>query len=132
MSEFRIIHNPRGVHRTTGYSHAARIGDQLFVSGQVAKNERDEIVGRGDARAQTEQVYKNLKAVLEACGSGMELVGKITVYTTDIAHRAALREVRDAVFGPIGHFPAATFVVIPALAEPEYLVEIEAVAALRE
>ncbi len=131
MAEFRIIHNPSGVHRTSGYSHAARIGDQLFVSGQVAQDERGEIVGRGDARAQTEQIYKNLKDVLEACGSAMELVGKITVYTNDIAHRAAIRAVRDAVFGPIGHFPAATFVVVSALAEPEYLVEIEAVAAIR-
>ena len=131
MSDFRIFPNPPGVHSTVGYSHAVRIGDQLYVSGQIARDERGEIVGRGDARAQTEQIYKNLKAVLEACGSGLDLIGKITVYTTDIAHRPGIRAARDAVFGPMGRFPAATFVVVSGLAEPEYLVEIEAVAALR-
>jgi enamine deaminase RidA (YjgF/YER057c/UK114 family) len=132
MAEFKLTHNPPGTHKTTGYSHAARIGDQLFLSGQVAQNENGEIVGKGDPRAQTEQIYKNMKAVLEACGSGLELVGKITVYTTKLEYRQAIRAARDEVFGPIGHFPASTFVVISSLAEPDYLVEIEAIAGLRD
>ena len=129
--EFQIIHNPSNVHPTTGYSHAVRMGDLLFVSGQVAQNQQGEIVGKGDARAQTEQIYRNLQTVLEASGSGLERIGKITVLTTSLDHLAAIREVRDRVFAPIGHVPASTLAVISSLAHPDYLVEIEAIAALR-
>ncbi len=128
--EFQIIHNPANVHATSGYSHAVRMGDLLFVSGQVAQNQHGEIVGKGDARAQTEQIYRNLQAVLEASGSGLDRVGKITVLTTSLDHLPAIREVRDQVFGPIGHVPASTLAVISSLAHPDYLVEIEAIAAL--
>lgn len=128
--ELQIINNPPNVHPTTGYSHAVRMGDLLFVSGQVAQNRQGEIVGKGDARAQTEQIYRNLQAVLEAAGTGLDRVGKITVLTTSLDHLAAIREVRDRVFGPIGRVPASTLAVISSLAHPDYLVEIEAIAAL--
>lgn len=132
MAEFTITHNPPNVHPTTGYSHAVRIGNQVLASGQVAQNEQGELVGQGDARAQTEQIYKNLKVVLEAAGSGLDLIAKITVYTTSLDYRDDIRAARNEVFGPIGHFPASTFVVISSLADPNYLVEIEAIAAVRD
>ena len=59
---------PKSVHSTVGYSHAVRLGDLLFVSGQVPKNEHDETVYVGDAERQTEVVYENLKRVLEEFG----------------------------------------------------------------
>jgi enamine deaminase RidA (YjgF/YER057c/UK114 family) len=108
------------------------MGQLVFVAGQVAKDRAGAIVGKDDVSAQAEQVYKNLKAVLEAAGSGLDLVGKITVYTTSLEYRPALAAVRDQVFKDIGHFPASTFVVISSLAEPDYLVEIEAVAMIRK
>ena len=123
--------NPTTVHPTAGYSHVVRMGDLLFVSGQVARNLKGEVVGKGDVRAQTEQVYANLKAVLEAAGSGLERIAKVTVFTTSLEHRPAINEVRNRVFGPMGHFPASTFVVISGLADPDFLVEIEAVALSR-
>ncbi len=119
------------LHPTRGYSHAVRMGDLLFVSGQVARNRQGETVGKGDVRAQTRQVYENLKAVLETAGSGLELVGKLTIFTTSIDHRPIIAEVRDSFFKDIGHYPASTFVVISSLADPDFLVEIEAVAAIR-
>jgi enamine deaminase RidA (YjgF/YER057c/UK114 family) len=128
--EFKVL-TPTTVHATAGYSHAVRMGDLIFVAGQVAKNEKDEIVGKGDVGAQTAQVYRNLKAVLEAAGSGMDRVGKITVYTTSLDYRPAISAAREQAFRPVGHFPASTFVVISSLAHPDYLVEIEAVAAVR-
>jgi enamine deaminase RidA (YjgF/YER057c/UK114 family) len=70
------ITNPATVHPTAGYSHAAEIGNLVFVSGQVSKNARDEMVGIDDAEKQTEMVYENLRLVLEECGSGMDLIGK--------------------------------------------------------
>jgi enamine deaminase RidA (YjgF/YER057c/UK114 family) len=128
--EFKIV-KPTTVHPTTGYSHAVRMGGLIFVAGQVAKNEKDEVVGKGDVAAQAAQVYKNLQAVLEAAGSGMERVGKITVYTTSLDYRPAISAAREQAFRESGHFPASTFVVISSLAHPDFLVEIEAVAAAR-
>ena len=123
---------PKSVHSTVGYSHAVRLGDLLFVSGQVPKNEHDEIVYVGDAERQTEVVYENLKRVLEESGSGLDMIGKTTVFTTSLEHRPAINRVRERVFGPIGHYPASTFVVVSSLAVPEWLVEIEVIAVARK
>ena len=123
---------PKSVHSTVGYSHAARLGDLLFVSGQVSKNEHDETVCVGDAERQAEVVYENLKRVLEESGSGLDMIGKTTVFTTSLEHRPAINRVRERVFGPIGRYPASTFVVVSSLAVPEWLVEIEVIAVVRK
>lgn len=123
---------PKSVHSTVGYSHAVRLGDLLFVSGQVPKNEHDETVYVGDAERQTEVVYENLKRVLEESGSGLDMIGKTTVFTTSLEHRPAINRVRERVFGPIGRYPASTFVVVSSLAVPEWLVEIEVIAVVRK
>lgn len=115
-----------------GYSQAVRAGDLLFVSGQVAWDEKGEVVGPGDARAQAEQAFANLRAVLEQAGSGLDRVAKITMLATSRDHLVALREVRHRVFDPLGHYPAATFAVVAGLAAPELLVEIEAIALLED
>ncbi len=123
---------PKSVHSTVGYSHAVRLGDLLFVSGQVSKNEHDETVYVGDAERQTEVVYENLKRVLEELGSGLDMIGKTTVFTTSLEHRPAINRVRERVFGPMGRYPASTFVVVSSLAVPEWLVEIEVIAVVRK
>jgi len=128
--KFTIIDNPPGVHPTKGYSHAVRMGDLLFVSGQVAQDVNGQIVGKGDPKAQTEQIYRNLEAVLKASGSSLDRIGKMTILTTSLDYLPAIREVRDRVFGPVGNVPASTLAVISSLAHPDYLVEIEVIAAL--
>lgn len=122
---------PKTVHPTKGYSHAVRMGDLLFVSGQVSQDISGQIVAKGDVRAQTEQVFANLKAVLEAGGSSLDRVGKITVYTVKPEYRPAIAEIREKVFSAVGHYPASTYVVISALAVPDWLVEIEAIATVK-
>ncbi len=117
---------------TLGYSQAARVGDLLFVSGQVAVDERGRVVGRDDISAHVEQVFKNLKAVLDAGGSGLELVSKLTILATSLEYLPAIREVRRQFFGPVSHYPASTFMVVAGLARPDYLVEIEAIALIRD
>jgi enamine deaminase RidA (YjgF/YER057c/UK114 family) len=130
--DFKVF-NPDVVHATGGnYSHAVRMGNLLFVAGQVAQNKAGEIVGKGDALAQTHQIFQNLKDVLEACGSSLELVGKITVFTTSLDYRPAIAEARNKAYEGIPHKPASTFLVISSLATPDYLVEIEAVALLKD
>lgn len=123
---------PRTVHDTTAfsYSHAVRMGDLIFVAGEVARDVHGNLVGRGDVRAQTEQVFKNLKAVLEAAGSGLDKVGKVLVLTTKLEYRPIIHEVRSRVFKEAGHLPASTLAVVSSLADPEWLVEIEAVATV--
>ena len=121
---------PRNVHDTSAfaYSHAVRMGDLIFVAGQVAIDPQGNLVGRGDIREQAEQVFRNLAAVLQSAGSGMEKVGKLTVLTTRVEHRVVIHEIRSRIFGAIGHFPASTLAVVSSLASPDWLVEIEAVA----
>jgi enamine deaminase RidA (YjgF/YER057c/UK114 family) len=129
MMRFEPI-NPPTVHRLPGFSQAVRMGDLLFVSGQVPLTPSGELAGAGDVAAQAEQIWANLRAVLEAAGSGLERVGKITILTTDLAHRPLIAQIRDRVFAPFGFVPASTFAVVAGLARPEWLVEIEAVAAV--
>ena len=118
----------RGVHSTTGYSHAAKAGNLVFAAGQVAQDADGKLVGRGDIEAQTAQVFENLKAVLASAGSSLDQVVKLTTYTTNLAYRPKIAEVRARYFET--YFPPNTFVVVGSLAMPDYLVEIEAVAAM--
>jgi enamine deaminase RidA (YjgF/YER057c/UK114 family) len=106
-----------------------RLGDLVFVSGQVAWDEKGRVVGGNDARRQTEHAFSNLRAALEAAGSSLDAVAKLTIFATSRDHLTVIREVRHQVFDPVGHYPASTFVVVNGLATAELLVEIEAVAA---
>lgn len=129
---FTVI-QPDTVHDTTAfsYSHAVRMGDLIFVAGQVAHDQNGNLVGEGDVAAQTEQVFRNLQAVLEAAGSGFDKVGKVTVLTTKLEYRPIIHEIRSRIFKEVGHLPASTLAVVSSLADPRWLVEIEAVAAAR-
>jgi enamine deaminase RidA (YjgF/YER057c/UK114 family) len=125
------ILEPKNVFKPTGYAHAARLGDLLFVSGQTPRNKDGSTAAIGDIRGQTEKVFENLVAVLEDCGSGLDRVGKLTVYMTSLEHRQTISEVRQQYFAPLRRPCASTTVVVTSLMSPEWLVEIEAVATLR-
>jgi len=103
-------------------------GRWLFVSGQVAVDEEGKIVGKGDIRVQTAQALENLKKALAAEGASLSQVAKVTVYLTDMAHREAVAQVRHSYFGK--DLPASTLVEVKALAHPDFLIEIEAIAVL--
>ena len=118
----------RGVHKTTGYSHAAKAGGLLFLAGQVAQDQDGNVVGRGDVEAQAVQIFDNLRAVLASAGATLNDVVKLTTYTTNVAYRAKIAEVRGRYFTT--YFPPNTFVVVASQATPDYQLEIEAVAAV--
>ncbi|MEO0762121.1 MAG: RidA family protein [Pseudomonadota bacterium] len=111
--------------RTYPYAPGAMAGGMIWTAGQVAWNARAEIVGPGDPAAQTRQALSNIGAILAEGGAGFEDVLRCTVYVTDFRHAEAVRAAYDTFFP--GTPPAVT-VVHALLAEPEMLVEIEAVA----
>lgn len=123
--------NPPTVHKPTGYSHAVKTGGcpLVFVSGQVALDQKGELVGAGDFGRQAEQVYRNLEEVLRAAGAGFADVVKINSYVVGLTpeRRQTLRDVR-ARFMKQENPPASTLIGVQALARPEFLLEVEAVA----
>lgn len=124
------IINPADVSMPTGYSHAVKkSGTPVFISGQVALDGEGHLVGENDIAAQAEQVYRNLRAVVQACGGSLDDVVKITVFTTDLSYRSAIGAARGRFFTE-GAYPASTFLVISSLARPEFLLEIEAIAMI--
>jgi enamine deaminase RidA (YjgF/YER057c/UK114 family) len=97
---------------------------RLIISGQVGVTPEG-VVLQG-MRAQTEQLFANMKAVLHAAGMNADDVVKIVTYCTRPQETSVVREVRSAFFG--SHTPASTFLIVPALANPDFLIEIEAEA----
>ncbi len=102
-------------------------GNLLFVAGQVPIDSQGRLVGKGDIAAQTRQVHNNIKGQLEACGAQVADIVKLTTFTTNIKEfRDKTTELRRDFFGP--HQPASTLVGVVGLADPDFMVEIEAVA----
>lgn len=112
------------------YTDAVRFADLLFISGMTAHNERNELVGEGDAALQTRQILENIGKVLAAAGATFADVLKVTVYLTDIEDRKLINPVRQEFFGAAR--PASTLVEVSKLALPGMKVEIEAVVGLPE
>jgi reactive intermediate/imine deaminase len=110
---------------TYPYSPGAKGGHYIFTAGQVAWEERGVLVGLGDVRAQTRQVLKNIASILAEGGAGFPDVVKCNVYLADIRHFQVMNEEFAKAF-PTD--PPARTTVQAALAEPEMLVEIEAIA----
>lgn len=125
--------NPARLSKPTGYAHAtiASSARQLHISGQVALNANGQIVGKGDLAAQAEQVYANLGAALAEAGADFSHVFKVVTYVVDLTREkaAAVRAVRMKYLGD-GPYPASTMVGITSLVDPDFLIEIEAIAAL--
>ena len=110
-------------------SQAIRFGDLVFVSGQAAIDENG-LVGTGDFDAQAEQAFRNLQAVLEAAGSGLDRIVKVTIFLTDMAANfPKIVDLRGRWFSE--PYPADTIVEVTSLALPELEIEIEAIAAVR-
>ncbi len=132
LPRFRVRFScPPDFYDPKSYSHVVEVegGRLLFVSGQVPVNPQRQLASR-DFREQVEKVYDNLETVLKSVGAGFENVVKTTNYLTDISQARIFREVRDARFAHLKTRPASTTIVITALVEPEFLLEIEVVAAV--
>jgi reactive intermediate/imine deaminase len=107
-------------------AQAKQIGNTIYVSGQIAFNPQGRLVGKGNMKAQTRQVFRNIKAVLAAAGAKMEHIIKINTYITDGSKFMEMLEARGDIFGD--NPPASTAVVVAGLAFPGLLIEVEAIA----
>jgi enamine deaminase RidA (YjgF/YER057c/UK114 family) len=122
--------NPPGVYAPLPhYSQVARAGDTLYISGQLGFDQNGELIGAGDAREQARQAWRNLLGILAHYGAGPRNLVKTTTFITHWAYRPLVGEARDEVF-PEPPYPPSTLVVVQGLAEPRFLVEIEAIAVL--
>jgi len=112
------------------YKMATRMegGRLLYISGQVAWDAAGNIVGKGDVRAQARQVFENLRGVLRAAGGDLASLMKITTYITKLEDFPAVAQVRSEVFQ--GELPASTLIVVKGLFHPDFLIEVEGVAAV--
>jgi 2-iminobutanoate/2-iminopropanoate deaminase len=103
-------------------------GQLLYISGQVAWDTNGNIVGKGDMRIQARQVFQNLRQVLQAAGGDLKDLMKITTYITKIEDFPAVAEARSEVFQ--GELPASTLIVVKSLFHPDFLLEVEGIAAI--
>src|SRR4051812_43899583 len=128
MTDLQHVVHPAGVAPGNGYSHVVTgRGRLVFVSGQVALDERGELVGAGDPAAQAAQVFANLGRCLAAAGAAFDDIVKLTYFLTDAAQLPAVRAARDAVIDT-ERPPASSAMVVAGLVRPEFLLEIEAYA----
>jgi enamine deaminase RidA (YjgF/YER057c/UK114 family) len=120
-----------GVFNPPTYSQGIRVSQAqtiLFLSGQVAYTTDGGVACRGDFKGQARGAYEAIKALVESQGGTMANIVKITTYVTDMSYRADLAPVREEFFGTKG--PASTLVEISALAHPDWMIEIEAIAVI--
>jgi enamine deaminase RidA (YjgF/YER057c/UK114 family) len=119
--------NPPAVREPTGYTHAIQISGEarrLVISGQVGVALDGTVPSTGEG--QVAQAFANLRAVLTANGMTVENIIKTTVFLTDRGLLSTFRSARGAVFGD--HAPASTLLFVAGLADPRFVVEIEAEA----
>jgi enamine deaminase RidA (YjgF/YER057c/UK114 family) len=122
---------PSGLHNNPAYSHVvvASGARTIYISGQVATDEEGRVVGEGDIAAQTTQVMQNLGLALIAAGASYSNIVKITTFVVGYKpeFRPIIGKARSVFFEGMEP-PASTLVGVTALAAPEWMIEIEAVA----
>ncbi|MEE8527708.1 MAG: RidA family protein [Gammaproteobacteria bacterium] len=104
-------------------SQGFRIGNIVYLSGQAAIDMQGNIVGKGDFEAQAEQTFRNIDTVLEAAGSSLAKIFKVTIYLTDMGNFPKIVELRQRWFSK--PYPADTIVEVRSLALPELMIEID-------
>jgi enamine deaminase RidA (YjgF/YER057c/UK114 family) len=126
--------NPPELGTPPGYSQIVDIAASriIFISGQTALDQEGNLVGRNDFTAQAAQVFRNLAIALRARGCDATNLVKLTVFLTNMENLGAYREVRNRFFASVTPpaAPAVTLVQVSKLYGAEFMIEIEAIAAV--
>ena len=109
-----------------GYSRAVRMGNVIEITGTVAVDEHNQLVGGNDAYLQAKYIIQKIERVLKRAGAGLEHVIRTRMFVTDISKWEQFGKAHGEFFGEIK--PCTTMVEVRALIQPEYLIEIEATA----
>ena len=126
--------NPPELGTPPGYSQIVEVsaGRMVFIAGQTALDRDGNVVGNNDFAAQAEQVFRNLGIALQACGCTPANLVKLTVFLTDMDNLGRYRDARNRFFASVAPpaAPAVTLVEVSKLYGAEFLIEIEAIAAV--
>jgi len=121
--------NPEALSRSRGYSQVVKVGNTVYIAGQISAGSDGNVVGKGDPETQVRQVWRNVEAAVKAAGGTLQNIVKTTTYITNIQYAAAVRKVREELFQSLNP-PTSTLLVVAGLAGPDYLVEIEVIAVV--
>lgn len=128
MSKVRV-RSPQVAEPADGmWSNCLRVGNMVYVSGLTARATDGVTIEGADEYRQSQVIFGKMKHLLEAAGGCMDDIVKLTIFVTRIASNVEVWKARREVFS--GDFPACSLVEVSALAKPEILVEIEAIAHL--
>jgi len=116
---------PRGSYSLVTISQPGRM---VFIAGQTASDPQGNVVGIADARAQTRYIIEKIQRAVEAAGGTMNDLVAMNVFTTDVRYHRDINETRRELLG--SNFPTSTMVQVVALARPELLLEINAIAVI--
>ena len=125
-----VYMNPGGIAdpSPSGFTAVVKAGNTVYIAGMVSQDESGNVVGAGDAEAQTRQIWRNIGVAVAAAGGSLADIVKTTTYVTGIEHAAAVRKVRGELFAE--NPPTSTLLVVSELANPAYVVEIESIAVV--
>ncbi|MEE8301355.1 MAG: RidA family protein [Candidatus Tectomicrobia bacterium] len=121
--------NPDTMSQPSGYTQVVKVDKTVYIAGQVSVAADGSIVGQGNPEAQVRQVWRNVEAAVQSVGGTLQNIVKTTTYVTSIDYAAAVRKVRDELH-QASNPPTSTLLVISALAHPDFMVEIEAIAVV--
>lgn len=121
----RVTHDPDW-YEPYRISLAIKAGDLIFVSGQAGIDETGRTVGDGDFEAQARRAFGNLATVLQQADASLADIVKVTIMVTDMSHLDVIIRLREEYFTE--PYPADTLLQVAGLAQPDWLIEIEAIA----
>jgi enamine deaminase RidA (YjgF/YER057c/UK114 family) len=127
--------NPDGLSKNPAFSQIVTTqgnGKTIYIGGQDAINTNKEIIGKGDIAAQTEQVMKNLQTALLACGATFNNLVKLSIYMVQGQDLYSGFLVSQRYLGNLTNPPAISVLIVAGLANPDFLVEIDAIAFILE
>jgi enamine deaminase RidA (YjgF/YER057c/UK114 family) len=126
--------NPPELGTPPGYSQVVEVNATriIFIAGQTALDRDGNLIGKNDFAVQAEQVFRNLGFALQASGCTTANLVKLTVFLTDMDNLASYREARNRFFASVTPpaAPAVTLVEVSKLYGPDFMIEIEAIAAV--